>query len=116
MPSITRDTLSSPALRIPVSRDGHPLRNNGSPSSTGGFTDVEGAADPGTIPYPSPETHPGQNLDGDFEACAPHVEVEDASDEANTEADHGSDLDTELGGDDDTASNYGSEDLKRPLN
>jgi hypothetical protein len=110
---ITRGTPSLPALRILFRRNTHPLRREGSsPSSTGSFAHEEDAHVPGT---PCLSDHqPGRtNLDGNFEAYTPNLKAEDASEEESLDPGSGSNLDAELGGDSDTASNYDSEDLDR---
>jgi hypothetical protein len=116
--SNSRGTISSPALRVSVSRDAHPLVSDSpdpspSGSSMGSTVHVASRTRRATIRR-SEEPSEGVNLAPSFDQTPEQAEAEDASEGEESGTNHGSDLDAELGGDDETDSNYDSDDFENP--
>jgi hypothetical protein len=111
--SSSRGSISSPALRVSVSRDAHPLGNNDpSPSfsSTKSLILVADQTRRSTRRQSPESSSDGIDLSSAFNQ-PPEVVVEDGSEEESG-TNHGLDLDAEMGGDDDTESSYDSEDVE----
>jgi hypothetical protein len=103
-----------PVIRTPVAPDGHPLGPALPPVSTEGpVPDGTPVPTAGGTPGPSAHEPATINLDSDFEETilAEDASSEEAVDESD---DRNSDMDAELGGDDETSSNWDPTDYGRP--
>jgi hypothetical protein len=92
--------------RTPVSSDGHPLTVNSSPDSDSSGVDHSGTP-AGPTPRRSRPVTESVNLNEQFEETIP-ITVDDEL-ENNSEDNRDSDVDAELGRDDDTSSNWDSD-------
>ena len=113
----SRKSLSSPAARVPVNRDSHPLVNDpNDPSPSGSSTEstvhIFDRLRRSTRHLEEPSA--GINLTTTLDQENTEGVLDDASDEENGTTTHGSDLDAELGGNDSAGSNYDSDDIEQP--
>jgi hypothetical protein len=96
----------SDANRTPVASDGHPLTLNSSPDSDSSGVDHPGVRT-GTTPRRSPPVSESVNLNEQFEETIPITVDEELENDSCDNRD--SDVDAELGRDDDTSSNWESD-------